>query len=391
VTAFLRSRMTRPWPRRTRPLAEPRAICDDLASWADRWPGAERRVLDPGLTVTRPMPRSLAADGGEGFAELGTTEVPERALVKIPGARLCGEVGLVVLPSDELVGELVALTPAGRRQVLEQAPEYRDPLPARPTRRRGDHYAFLGSGQHHYYHWTHDLVMGARGLAEVLPPDARLIVPAAMRPWQHETLATLGLDDHRQVPFGPDDCWELENLYVVTPRLKTQIDSPEPFRWFRTAVMDRFGITEAAPSRRLYLTRRHDNHWRTVNEPEVEALLARYGFETVAPGELAFRAQVELFGEAEVIVGTGAGLFNMVFSPPGTKVLQFQERVHMVNALWTEACAMGFEYHYVLGDTVPNPEAHDLDIHMPLDRLEASLQAMGLAPRGGARTAGPRS
>jgi hypothetical protein len=68
----------------------------------------------------------------------------------------------------------------------------------------------------------------------------------------------------------------------------------------------------------------------------------------------------------------------MVFSPPGTKVLQFQEASHIVHALWTEAAAMGFDYHYVLGDTVANPDAPDADIRVPLDALERSLDAMGL-------------
>jgi capsular polysaccharide biosynthesis protein len=206
-----------------------------------------------------------------------------------------------------------------------------------------------------------------------------LIVPEEMKPFQIETLGLLGLDEHPRVPFPAGAFWELENLYVVTPRLKTQIDSSEPYRWFRNAVMDRYGVQEVKPARRLYLSRRHDGHWRTTNEPEVERFLAEYGFETVAPGELSFRAQIELFGQAETIVGTGSGLFNMVFSPPGTKVLQFQEGNHMVHALWTAAAAMGLDYHYVLCDTVANLGGAIADLHVPIAKLEASLRAMAVS------------
>jgi capsular polysaccharide biosynthesis protein len=143
--------------------------------------------------------------------------------------------------------------------------------------------------------------------------------------------------------------------------------------------MGRYGAPEVKPERRLYLTRRNDGHWRTTNERDVERALGAYGFETVAPGELSFPAQVELFGQAEVIVGTGAGLFNMVFSPPGTKVLQFQESSHMVHALWTAAAAMGFDYHYLLCDGVPNAGRAITDLHVPIAKLEASLREMAVS------------
>ena len=218
--------------------------------------------------------------------------------------------------------------------------------------------------------------MGSRGIAQRLPADTQLVVPHGLRPFHLETLALLGLDHHPRVTFSPSDYCEVENLYLVTPRLKTQIDTAEPFRWFRRAVMERYGLDEAEPTRRLYVSRRHDNHWRLTNEDEVEGLLARHGFETVMPARLSFREQAELFAGASAIVGTGAGLFNMVFSPPGTQVLEIQEPSHMVHALWTQAAAMGFEYHYVLGDSVPNDEAADADIHLPVAKLTTALAAM---------------
>lgn len=262
--------------------------------------------------------------------------------------------------------------------MLRAEPLYGQALPHDPVRKSGNFYAVLGFGVHHYYHWSHDLIMGMRGVEAYLPVDTRLIVPEELSAFQTETLALLPLEDHPRIPFSRQGFWELENLYVITPRLKTQIDSSEPYRWFRNAAMRRHEIREVKPTRRLYLTRRHDYHWRTTNEQDVEACLRRHGFETVAPAKLSFRDQVELFGQAELIVGTGAGLFNMVFAPPGTKVLQFQEANRWVHALWTAASAMGFDYHYVLCDTVPNPNprAPNADLSVPIDKLEASLAAM---------------
>ena len=354
-------------------------VCHDLESWAASWARAERWVIDPAFTTTRPLPKTIEPEVDASFAPLCSFSVPERALVRIPHGRIRGQVGLVVLPNNEFAGELVAMTPAGRHSMLRAEPSYYEPLPRQARQKRGPYYPVLGLGVQHYYHWSHDVIMRMRGVADMLPPDTQLIVPEKMKPFQIETLDLLGLDDHPRVPFPTGAFWELEDLYVVTPRLKTQIDSSEPYRWFRRVAMERFGVRATKPSRRLYLTRKHDNHWRTVNEAEVESCLAEHGFETVAPGTLSLGAQIELFGQAEIIVGTGAGLFNMVFSPPGTKVLQFQEGSHIVHALWTAAGAMGFDYHYVLCDTVPNPGHANADIHVPIAKLEASLRAMGVS------------
>jgi capsular polysaccharide biosynthesis protein len=282
----------------------------------------------------------------------------------------------VILPNGEFAGELVALTQNGRNSMLNSESAFRDPLPDDAKKKRGNYCPVLGFGVSHYYHWNHDLIMGMRGAAELLPTDTQLIVPERMKPFQIESLELLGLDGHPRAPFPPGEFWELENLYVFTPRLKTQIDSGEPYRWFRHAAMARYAVDEGEPTRRLYLTRRHDRHWRTTNEPEVESLLSEHGFETVAPGTQSFQEQIELFAQAEFIIGTGAGLFNMVFSPRGTKVLQLQESSHVVHALWTAADAMGFEYYYLFGDSVRNRGGTEADIYVPLEKLEQSLQVM---------------
>lgn len=150
----------RRFPRRNYP------ICDDLAAWVERYPGAERWVLDSSFITTRPPPRTIEDSVDPSFEALYSFPVPERALVKVPNARIRSvkapwyeDLALILLPTGEFVGELVALTPAGRRSVLRRAPSYYERLPSRPVEKEGNYYAFLGVGSMHYYHWSHDLIM----------------------------------------------------------------------------------------------------------------------------------------------------------------------------------------------------------------------------------------
>lgn len=357
-------------------------VCDDLAAWVPGYPGAERIELEPGFAATRALPRTIEARVHDSFVPLCAYDVPPRALVTIPDARVRtwsphpgGEDAVTALPDGRIVGEQVALTPEGRRRMLRQHADRIDLLPRPERRLPGPHVAVLGLGMRHYYHWGHDIITSLRGVADRLPAGTTLVAPADLRPFQIDMLGLTGLQDlpRREIPAGA--CWELERLLVVTPRLKTQIDTPEPLRWFREQAMRRYAVEVGRPTRRLYLSRRDDWHWRTVNEPEVETFLASLGFESVQPARLDFRGQIELFRDAELIVGTGAGLFNMAFAPPGAKVLQLQEPAHVVHALWTQAEAMGIEYHYVMCESVANA-GPNADLRVPIDKLAAAVDAL---------------
>ena len=66
---------------------------------------------------------------------------------------------------------------------------------------------------------------------------------------------------------------------------------------------------------RIYISRRLTQHRRMLNEDEFVAELSRLGFVVVVLESLSFAAQVDLFSNAEVVVGAhGAGLTNLVFS-----------------------------------------------------------------------------
>jgi capsular polysaccharide biosynthesis protein len=91
---------------------------------------------------------------------------------------------------------------------------------------------------------------------------------------------------------------------------------------------------------------------------------------------LTFQEQVEKFSQAEIIVGTGSGLMNMVFAPCGAKVLQLQDPSHIIDYFWNMAAVLGFDYHYFLCDTVDNPGQADADLYVPIDKLKASLDQL---------------
>jgi len=78
----------------------------------------------------------------------------------------------------------------------------------------------------------------------------------------------------------------------------------------------------------------------------------------------------------------GAGFTNMLFAPPGLKVVDLIDpnRLSHAYVFWSMAEEIGHEYWYLVADPVPGTTGED-DTSVPLDKLAATIERMGLGPR----------
>lgn len=78
------------------------------------------------------------------------------------------------------------------------------------------------------------------------------------------------------------------------------------------------------------------------NGSEVEALLARHGFEVVYPEDYSMPEQARMFREAEVVAGyAGSALFNLVFADRPTRVLLISSESYTAQNEYMIAAAVG--------------------------------------------------
>jgi capsular polysaccharide biosynthesis protein len=136
--------------------------------------------------------------------------------------------------------------------------------------------------------------------------------------------------------------------------------------------------TTVCGDERLYLTRRHAGRRRVANDGELESLLATRGFKAVAPERLSWRDQLALFaGAREIVAPHGAGLANLVFCRPGTRVLELfhpgyqnpcYERLARLKALEYQAIVPAASDEQIL-----DPRAGRLDIVADLSAVRAAL------------------
>lgn len=353
-------------------------INGDIKRWCQEHVDADYQVLARPQMISRQPPRTLESEIDPALQPYLQLGIPEKALVRVSNARLVGHNGLVMLPDGSFVGQLIANGPDGWRTMLAKERAYYSPLPKTRRALRGRYFSLMVIGWHNYYHWNHDVIIKLHTVFQHLPRDIRFIAPPELKPFHFDTLRLLGIEPDQLIHFRADELWECDSLYFTVPYPKPSTDTPELLAWFREQSHSMYGSVPPRPMRRIYLSRRDDTHFRTVNEAEVMDVLREYKFEPYQPARMSFREQVALFSEAEMIVGTGTGLFNMMFAARGARILQLQEPSHMVVALWTLSEALGHSYWYLCGETVPNRDfpSHDADISVPIGKLKETLEHM---------------
>lgn len=175
-------------------------------------------------------------------------------------------------------------------------------------------------GDHNFCHWiTRNMVklglLEGTGYAS-LP----LLINADLRRHQLEFLELLKIPTERLIKLERPALVKCRELIVptnVTNHGKMGIGT----QWLRRQLAH--CMDTAPPRERLFVSRRDANTRRLLNEAELEAALAPFGFVSILPGEMPVREQILRFSRAEIIVGAhGAAFGNLVFATPGTRVLE---------------------------------------------------------------------
>jgi capsular polysaccharide biosynthesis protein len=120
----------------------------------------------------------------------------------------------------------------------------------------------------------------------------------------------------------------------------------------------------------LYL-RRDSSTRRFINQDEVEQVFRARGFEIVVSENLSVQQQIEMFSRAKVIAGpTGAAIANLVFAPPGCRILVLAAfNRHWPFHYWLNmAHAAGHQLQYLFGQAV-GPSHHPAHPDLYFDDL----------------------
>lgn len=235
----------------------------------------------------------------------------------------------------------------------------------------------LLGGYTNYYHHLVDYMFNLYHVDR--SPHARplpFLMLQAQFPFQKEIVQYLGLRSDQIIEVKPLSVVRCRALSVAPRSFRkfgTALD-PGVFEWIRERFVGKGAVRRG---RRIYVSRRLAATRRASNEAEVVALLSSKGFEVIVLEELSFAAQVELFAECEVIVAAhGAGLANVVFSPPGCTVIEIAPEDCEPDRRFFENLSIGAGHQFVR--VAGGIGFHKETFEVSLPSLESALKNSGI-------------
>lgn len=131
------------------------------------------------------------------------------------------------------------------------------------------------------------------------------------------------------------------------------IFSPSVLGAMRDFIISKISYMFEKENHKKIFIKRNSSYRNVSNSKEIEDILVANGFFVVEPEKLSFIEQVDLFSNAEVVVGaTGAAFANLIFCKPETKIIiLISDYKNMIYGYWNNmASAVGNKVTYVIGE-----------------------------------------
>lgn len=211
-----------------------------------------------------------------------------------------------------------------------------------------------------FAHWFYETLPKLRwyerycALIGQSPP---LLIPAGRTNWQRDSLALMGYSDDSWIELG-DWIMKVKNLAIPPHpdrnRGSSFTGSPADLRWIRDRIRSNVSENDHSYSNRVYVSRSDADRRRVRNEEELMNTLEKLNFVKYVLSELSFRDQVQLFANADIVVGPhGAGLTNLIYSTD-VNVVELLTSKGASEHFFVLANELNHSYEFVLCDPVIN-------------------------------------
>lgn len=232
---------------------------------------------------------------------------------------------------------------------------------ASPNQRIGT-ATLAASPWNNYYHWTVECLLRVRLLekyGEETGTYPTLLVPEERSSWMDESLEILDYSG-KVVGLGKG-VTQVETLVVPT------FPDPTPRECFWIRERMRAGLeSNDRHGQRIFVARGDATVRRIANLDAVQEILDKHNINTYLLGELSVKEQVELFSDAELVIGPhGAGLTNILYGENLTVVELFGDK--MMATFDRLAENMDHDYRYL------QCKQDGLDIRVNVDRFDKIL------------------
>jgi capsular polysaccharide biosynthesis protein len=339
-------------------LYPPTRFCRSTSHWMAMYGekiGASYIPVDPTCTVSNDLPRTPHPRLRQQLVMDRDYEWPATFVVSIPNGRVWGS-GYIITPDDQLLDDLSCDFRAERWSLFPKTSSVVRYWRWSKLTKIDARVAVLSTdGADIFYHWFFQLLprfelMRRAGID--LEHIDYFVVNDLSKSFQRESIRALGIGQNKIIESSKIPYLRARELVVPSVPIGGGCYRPWMCQFLRTTFLgdDGGGKSWTAP-RRLYISRGLASYRRVLNEDDVINLLRQYGFEETKLEGLSLQQQAATMASCEAIVAPhGAGLSNIVYCEPGTKLIEIFSPELVNGIYWRLASQLGLDYYYIVGE-----------------------------------------
>ncbi len=197
-----------------------------------------------------------------------------------------------------------------------------------------------GAGNNNYWHWMFDVLPRLHLCNHIVNLNNidYFLIPDDLKKFQNETLDCLNIFKNKRLSSKKFRHIKANNLIITDHPVVVSGNASRDImnipawisKWLKDQFLKNLDSKKNIAQKRIYIDRTITNKAETEqrsieNEDDVKELLLRKNFIAVKLHEKTFKEQVEIFNNAEFIIGLhGGGFANLAFCKPGTKIIELK-------------------------------------------------------------------
>lgn len=248
----------------------------------------------------------------------------------------------------------------------------------RKKRKTNQSIAFIIDGwSMGYFHWFGDALPRLLVAQNEYKEDFTVVLPELYSQQEYiiSSLQLLGIQNI--IWLKTNEVLQCKRLLFISHAAPTGNYREGLMLELREKIKEAYQISSQSSFRKVYVSRKKAVRRKILNELALEELLENKGFEIVILEDLTWEEQVKLLNETKYLVAQhGAGLTNLIFMSPKTKVLELRRKADdHNNCYFSLSSAMQIDYYYQLCEA-DSDNTFEANLVVDLESLKENLDLM---------------
>jgi hypothetical protein len=354
----------------------PKAV-ETATVFLSRHPGIQV-LAEEGDDVDIPPPTLNDSRAFDRYKELVQRKGNERFILELRNGRVWGRDCAVISDDGVMLSDVSRQFGASGDHTRHFI--FNTPLLRRPVMVEGRTAVISTAGANVYYHWMLDIVPRFLMLKEndMLRGVDQFVWSNIGLPFQQQMFELLDIDTRTVINPAQGRQFHVQAKKLLVPSLLSKLNEVNAYECgLLRKFLIPFAVDPAVNGRRFYVSRKKAGTRYIVNEAEVLGWLEQLGFVSVELETLSLKEQIGLFRKAEIIIGAhGSAFTNIVFSKPGTKLVDVLPDTNIVSCFYGIAGQLGVDYFGYIDKAVPVNQSSKNDcILVDMEQFKEYLQA----------------